>query len=168
VSLRPVGPHVYRHLSVILDTRPHISSFPSSRETRSNPTLDGLSCSVKFLTNLGALLLLNIICLSPVLACMAPNAQMSAAERACCHIMKNECGQMKMPASHGCCQKTLPGITMVVVDKKAALFHPADTDFVKLMATDLLDQQRWQSEVLSVPGASPPGNFAPTISNLRI
>jgi hypothetical protein len=123
---------------------------------------------VKFLSNLGALLLLNILCLSPVVACMARDAQMSAAERACCRIMKNECGQMKMPASHGCCQKTLPGITIVAVDKKAALFHPADTDFVKLMATDLLDPQRLRSELISDLGASPPGNFAPTISHLRI
>jgi len=123
---------------------------------------------VKFLSNLGALLLLNIICLSPVVACMAPDAQMSAAERACCHIMKNECGQMQMPASHGCCQKVLPSITMVALDKKAILLHPADTDFVKLMATDLFDQLRLSSNLNSDPSASPPGHIAPTISNLRI
>jgi hypothetical protein len=123
---------------------------------------------VKFLTNLGALLLLNILCLSPVMACMAPDAQMSAAERACCHIMKNECGQMKMPVSHGCCQKILPGVTMVAVDKKAAFLHPADADFVKLMATDLFDQQRLPSDVNLDASASPPENAAPAISNLRI
>jgi hypothetical protein len=123
---------------------------------------------VKFLSNLGALLLLNIICLSPVMACMAPDAQMSAAERACCHIMKNECGQMPMPASHGCCEKTLPSITVVALDRKATLFHHAGTDFVKWMATDLLSSQQVQSDLISDLNASPPRDFAPAFSNLRI
>ena len=98
---------------------------------------------------------------------MAPDAQMSAAERACCHIMKNECGQMRMPASHGCCQKVLPNISVVALDRKA-LIHPAGTDFVKVMATDLFNQQRLSPELNSDPSASPPGHFVPTISNLRI
>ena len=123
---------------------------------------------MKFLSNLGALLLLNIICLSPVVACMAPEAQMSAAERACCHIMKSECGQMRMPASHSCCQKTLASVNMVAIEKKAALLHSADTDFVEPMAADLLDLRRLQSEISFNSSASPPGNFAPALSSLRI
>lgn len=138
------------------------------RESRSNPPADGLSCSVKFLSHLGALLLLNIICLSPVMACMAPDAQMSAAERACCRIMKSECGQMQMPASHGCCEKTLPSITVVALDRKTVLFDPAGTDFVKWMATDLLGSKHVQSDFISDLNASPPRNSAPTFSNLRI
>ena len=118
---------------------------------------------MKFLSNLGALLLLNIICLSPVVACMAPEAQMSAAERACCHIMKSECGQMRMPASHGCCQKISLSVNMVAIEKKAALLHSADTDFVEPMAADLLDLRRLQSELVSI--RAPP---LPAISRLPL
>ena len=153
---------------MICDTPLNHASSRITRETLGNPVLDGVSCSVKFLFNLGALLLLNLICLSPVLACMAPEAQMSAAERACCHIMKNECGQMRMPASHGCCQKTLAGADMVAVDKKAALYHPAGTDLVKWIASDPLDTPMSTADFNFDLSASPPGNFAFPISNLRI
>ena len=94
---------------------------------------------MKFLTNLGVLLL-NLICLSPVVACMAPDVQMSAAERACCQIMKNECGQMQMPASHGCCQKYLPTLPWLPSTGRLP-YYPAVTDFVTRMATDLADRQ---------------------------
>jgi len=139
-----------------------------SRETRSNPDLHGVSCIVKFLSHLGTLLLLSIFCLTPVVACMAPEAQMTAAERACCHIMKNECGQMQMPVSHGCCQKTVASANLVAIDKKAALFHPSDSAFVKLMTIDLLDHAAFQSASNFDASSSPPGRFAPTLSSLRI
>jgi len=63
---------------------------------------------VKCLRQLGVLTLLLMISLAPAMACMAPNAQMTTQERACCRMMKGDCGQMEMPASHGCCQKA-PG-----------------------------------------------------------
>jgi hypothetical protein len=123
---------------------------------------------VKFLSNLGALLLLNIICLSPVVACMAPEAQMSAAERACCHIMKNECGQMRMPASHGCCQKTLAGVNIVAIEKKAALLHPTAPALADSMSADLFKLQESRPRFNFNTSASPPGDFTPTLSSLRI
>ena len=43
--------------------------------------------------------------LAPTMACALPNAQLSPAERACCKQMKDQCGSMDMPASHGCCHK---------------------------------------------------------------
>lgn len=45
--------------------------------------------------------------LAPAMACVLPGAQLSAAERACCKQMKNQCGDTDMPASHGCCHKDL-------------------------------------------------------------
>lgn len=53
----------------------------------------------------GVLLLLLISWLAPAMACIVPDAQLSQEERACCRMMKAECGQMQMPASHDCCQK---------------------------------------------------------------
>ncbi len=43
--------------------------------------------------------------LAPAMACALPSAHLSPAERACCKQMKDQCGSMAMPASHGCCHK---------------------------------------------------------------
>jgi len=40
----------------------------------------------------------------PVMACMVPNAAMTAAERECCKKMAGQCGDMAK--SHPCCQIT--------------------------------------------------------------
>jgi hypothetical protein len=47
----------------------------------------------------GVLVLLLVSCVAPAMACMVPNAEMSLQERACCRMMKNQCGQMAMPGS---------------------------------------------------------------------
>lgn len=55
--------------------------------------------------------LIYTICLSliaPAMACAIPSAHLTSAERACCRQMKTQCGNMNMPASHGCCHKDLP------------------------------------------------------------
>jgi hypothetical protein len=41
---------------------------------------------------------------SPAIACVLPEATLTAAERECCHHMAEQCGQAAMPASHSCCQ----------------------------------------------------------------
>jgi len=42
----------------------------------------------------------------PVMACVVPNAAMTAAERECCKKMAGQCGDMGMAKSHPCCQVT--------------------------------------------------------------
>src|SRR5712675_3682473 len=42
----------------------------------------------------------------PVMACAAPNAAMTPAERNCCKKMAEQCGDMGMAKSHPCCQTT--------------------------------------------------------------
>jgi hypothetical protein len=54
----------------------------------------------------GIVILFLVSYLAPAIACMASNVPMNAEERACCRAMKNQCEQMGMAASHGCCQKT--------------------------------------------------------------
>ena len=66
-------------------------------------------CHVVRFRQFGAFLLLLIACAAPALACTGADAQMSSSERTCCHSMKAQCGPMRMPASHQCCRKTLPG-----------------------------------------------------------
>lgn len=46
--------------------------------------------------------------IAPAMACAIPNAHLTPAERACCKQMRGECGNMAMPASHGCCQMEAP------------------------------------------------------------
>src|ERR1700740_1230814 len=42
----------------------------------------------------------------PVMACVVPNAAMTAAERECCKKMAGQCGDIGMAKSHPCCQVT--------------------------------------------------------------
>jgi len=83
-----------------------------------------LYARMKAFRQFGVLVLLLVSCLAPAMACMVPDAQMSIEERACCRMMKNQCGQIEMPASHGCCQKTPPSVHDNALDTKTAAFHP--------------------------------------------
>jgi hypothetical protein len=76
---------------------------------------------MRIFRQLGALVLLLASCLAPAMACMVPDAQMSTEERACCRAMKNQCGQMEMLASHGCCQKTPASVHDNALDTKAVV-----------------------------------------------
>jgi hypothetical protein len=60
---------------------------------------------MKSVRQFGAILLLLVSCAAPAMACMAPGAQMTAEERACCRMMKSQCRQMDLSISHGCCKK---------------------------------------------------------------
>lgn len=46
--------------------------------------------------------------LAPTMACALPSAHLTPAEQACCKQMKGHCGNMEMPAAHGCCLKDVP------------------------------------------------------------
>ncbi len=48
--------------------------------------------------------------ITPAMACVLPSAQLTSAERACCRKMALQCGNMEMPASHGCCSKVVPTV----------------------------------------------------------
>jgi hypothetical protein len=114
----------------------------------------------------GALVLLLVACLAPAIACMVPNAQMDAEERACCRAMKNQCGQMEMPASHGCCQTT-PSIHDNALDTKAVTLQLPVAPVIWLAAFELANPAAaigWVDH----PDHSPPDCPPATISILRI
>ena len=96
---------------------PRDSWYANNPSTQNSPALDALynfrcGCKVEaaMKTARQFALILAILwpLLAPAMACALPNAHLSPAERACCKQMKNECGSMGMPASHGCCQKEMP------------------------------------------------------------
>src|SRR5882672_9293328 len=79
---------------------------------------------VKSLRQFGTVLLLLVSFVAPAMACMDPNAEMTTEERACCRMMKNDCGQMEMPASHDCCKKTPGTVHDSALRSDSVLFHP--------------------------------------------
>ena len=121
-----------------------------------------------FLRQFGVLVLLLLSCVAPAMACMVPDEQMSAQERACCRMMKNQCGQMEMPASHGCCQKTPPGVRDNALDTKAITLHPVAAPVIWLAAFELVNPASsvtgWVEHLEDSPPQSPPT----TIPILRI
>src|SRR3954471_17569321 len=77
--------------------------------------------------------------LAPTMACALPNAQMTAQEHACCKKMKGNCGSMRMPTTHSCCQQSVranhldaiqpesvsvPIAPLVAALPSVTLFHP--------------------------------------------
>jgi hypothetical protein len=116
----------------------------------------------------GVLVLLLVTCLAPAMACMVPNAEMSAQERACCRMMKNQCGQMEMPASHGCCQKAPPSVHDNALGTKAAALHPDVVPVVWLAVSELVNPASAVIGWVEHSDYSPPKPPLSTISILRI
>jgi hypothetical protein len=44
---------------------------------------------------------------APMMACMLPDAQLSADEMQCCKQMAGDCQSAGMPASHSCCKTVI-------------------------------------------------------------
>jgi hypothetical protein len=116
----------------------------------------------------GALVLLLATCVVPAMACMVPDAQMSDQERACCRMMKNDCGQMEMSASHGCCQKTPQSIHSNALDTKTVTFYAIVVAVISRITSELLNPTTVVAEWIDRPEYSPPKSPPATISILRI
>jgi hypothetical protein len=123
---------------------------------------------MRVLRQFGVLVLLLVSCLAPAMACMVPEAQMNTEERACCRMMKNQCGQMGMPASHGCCQKTPPSVRDNALATKAVTFHPVVVAVIWLAASELVNPVSAVADWAERPDYSPPKSPPSTISILRI
>jgi len=117
---------------------------------------------------LGIVVLLLVSYLTPAMACMVSDVQMNAEERACCRSMKNQCEQMGMPASHGCCQKTSGSVHDNALDTKAMTYHPVVVLTAWLIAGQWLHQPTMIAEWLEHPDYSPPKPPPGSIFVLRI
>lgn len=123
---------------------------------------------MRFLRQLGVIYLLLISSVAPVMACMRVDAQMSAPERACCRMMKNQCGDMQMPASHGCCHKTLQSVDQNALNAKTVALPPFAAIVVTMAAFDLLVPNSASAEWVESPQYSPPKSPPSSISVLRL
>jgi hypothetical protein len=123
---------------------------------------------MRSLRQFGIVVLLLVSYLTPAMACMVSGVPMNAEERACCRAMKNQCEQMGMQSSHGCCQKTPQSAQDNALDTKATAYHPV------VIATVWLTVSDWFHPVLITTGwidhsGYPPPQFPPgSISVLRI
>jgi hypothetical protein len=116
----------------------------------------------------GVLVLLLMTWLAPATACMVPNAQMSTQERACCRMMRSQCGQMEMPASHGCCQKAPPSVYDNALDTRAVALHSIALPAIWLTAYELLNPASVVTGSIEHPDYTPPKSPSSESSILRI
>jgi len=123
---------------------------------------------MRVLRQFGVLVLILASCLAPAMACMVPNAEMSTQERACCRMMKNQCGQMGMPASHGCCQKIPPSVHDNALDTKSVALHRVAVPVIWLAASELMNPMSSVTGWVEHPDYSPPKSPPSTFSILRI
>lgn len=123
---------------------------------------------MRFLRQLGAILLLLISSAAPVMACMRVDAQMSAPERACCRMMKNQCGDMQMPESHGCCHKSLQSVDQNALQARSVALRPFSAILVTMAAFDLLVPHSVSAEWVESPQYSPPKSPPSSVSVLRL
>lgn len=123
---------------------------------------------MRFFRQFGVLLLLLVTCVAPMMACMVPNAEMSTQERACCRTMKNQCGHMEMPASHGCCQKSLLNIHDSALDTKTIAIHSVAAPVIWLAVSEFVSPTSTVFGWVERSDYSPPKSPPSTISILRI
>jgi hypothetical protein len=123
---------------------------------------------VTYLRKFGALVLLLASFLTPAMACMVPNSPMTSEERACCQMVKNECGQKGMPASHGCCHNIPGSIYDNALNSNAAALHPLALTSIWLSASELMNPTSAVTGWIEHVDYSPPKPPPSTISILRI
>ena len=124
--------------------------------------------SMKAARQFGIVILLLVSYLTPAMACMVSDVQMNADELACCRAMKNQCEQMGMSASHGCCQKTSGSAHENALDTKAVTYHPVVVLTAWVIAIPWLHQPTMIAEWLEHPDYSPPKPPPGSISVLKI
>ena len=124
---------------------------------------------MKLLRQFGAILLLLVFCAAPAMACMVPDAQMTTEERACCRMMKNQCGQMmEMPASHDCCKKAPKAASGGALKTDTVIVHPLAFAVLSVSSFDLVAPQNAITGWVQRPEHSPPKAPPSTITILRL
>lgn len=116
----------------------------------------------------GIVILLLVSYLTPAMACMVSDVQMNAQERACCRAMKDQCGQMDMPASHGCCQKLPKSALSNALVKEPITYHPVAIAIAWLTAADSVNPNLLVAGWVEHADYSPPQSPPSSVSILRI
>ena len=107
----------------------------------------------------------------PVMACVVPNAAMTAAERECCKKMAGHCGDMGMAKSHPCCQVTATPADFHALKTASSQLHHVSLVLLHGLpptsqAHAYFSSAQWSSQVSCTH--SPPGLESLATTVLRI
>lgn len=117
----------------------------------------------------GALLLLLVSFVGPAMACISPNAEMTTEERACCRMMKNDCGQfMDMPASHDCCKQLPKTLCETAFKTDPVTLHPVTFAILVFSSCELFVTQDAMEGWVHCPQYLPQKAPSSSISVLRL
>jgi hypothetical protein len=116
----------------------------------------------------GVILLLLLSCAAPLMACVTPEAEMTAAERACCRVMRNQCGEMEMPVSQDCCAKAPPAVFETALKSSPVGVQPVGAMVLWVDAFDVLTRDSASQASIQSPEHSPPKSPPVAITVLRI
>lgn len=123
---------------------------------------------MKSFRQFGITVLLLVSYLTPAMACMISDVRMNAEERACCRMMHDQCEQMGMPASHGCCQKAPHSALDLALLSKVTTSQPPAVAVVWVTISEWVRPSLFTVEWMNRPDDSPP-QFPPgSNSVLRI
>jgi hypothetical protein len=93
---------------------------------------------------------------------------MSVQERACCRMMHGQCGEMQMPAMHGCCQKSLQSLGHHALNSEIVTLSPFMATAMTAAAFQLSAATSASADRFEPAHHSPPTSPPPSISILRI
>lgn len=128
------------------------------------PIWQGMKTARQLLT----VVLLLVSYLAPAMVCTVSDAQMPPAERACCKMMKNQCEQMGMSASSGCCRTVLQDSRANAVYTKVQIDRPIPAATLWLGIETNLHPATHLLASAGHPDSSPPQSPPSSISILRI
>ena len=120
-----------------------------------------------YLRRLAVVLALVLSFIAPGMTCALPNAQMTAQEHACCRKMKGDCGRMRMPTSHSCCEQNIQANNLDALQPQSSSV-PIAAVVAVLPVQAAYDFRFLTSERVNRPQHSPPISPPLTISVLRI
>ena len=123
---------------------------------------------MKSLRQYGATLLMLVSCVAPAMTCVTPDAQMTIEERACCRMMKSQCGQMEMPTSGECCKKASTSDHDNALKTETVSYHPVVFVSVWVSSFELLAHQGASNGWVRRPDHLPPKSPPSAITILRI
>ena len=133
-----------------------------------NEASGNLRMLMRSFRQLGIVMLLLVSYLTPAMACVVSATQMNVEERACCRAMHNQCEQMGMPASHGCCQKVPQSVHNDALATNGVTYHPILVATVWLATTEWFRPTLVSAGWVEHPSCSPPQSPPASISILRI
>ena len=120
---------------------------------------------VSWFRQIGAILMAVFFVGTPALACLLPDAQLTAEERQCCQHMAEMCDGTGMPASHSCCAPVAQPVNHALQSGKISI--PAPVASSALFSIPVLQFRGFDKEVAFL-AASPPQSPPNKVPVLRI